>query len=166
MADTIIRRSDGEEIVPQRAVDLGDGSFALAVDIPAGAVVTGPLTDTELRASPVDIAGPLTDTELRAAPVDIESAISEVTIYNVTIAAGGTEYSQSLPATCRHFSVRSRNAEGVYLAMETGKVAGPATPYLTLPAGAVFDSGPVKLSGATVYIAGSAGDVVEIEAWG
>jgi hypothetical protein len=39
--------------------------------------VSGPLTDTELRAAPVDVLGPLTDAELRAAPVDVLGPLTD-----------------------------------------------------------------------------------------
>lgn len=69
MADTTIRQSDGELYVPLKAVDLGDGTFAAAVAIPAAGgavVVSGPLTDTQLRATAVPVSGPLTDAQLAA----------------------------------------------------------------------------------------------------
>ena len=37
--------------------------------------VTGPLTDTQLRASAVPVAGPLTDTQLRATPVPVTTGL-------------------------------------------------------------------------------------------
>lgn len=40
-------------------------------NFPAIQPVSGPLTDTELRASPVPVIGPLTDAELRASPVPV-----------------------------------------------------------------------------------------------
>lgn len=43
------------------------GAFTPVTQIPLA--VTGPLTDTELRATPVPISGPLTDAELRASSV-------------------------------------------------------------------------------------------------
>lgn len=36
--------------------------------------VSGPLTDTQLRATAVPVSGPLTDTQLRATPVPVSSA--------------------------------------------------------------------------------------------
>jgi len=39
--------------------------------------VVGPLTDTELRATPVDVLGPLTDAELRATPVDVLGPLTD-----------------------------------------------------------------------------------------
>lgn len=39
--------------------------------------VVGPLTDAELRATPVDVLGPLTDAELRATPVDVLGPLTD-----------------------------------------------------------------------------------------
>jgi hypothetical protein len=38
--------------------------------------VDGPLTDAELRATPVDVLGPLTDAELRATPVPVSGTVT------------------------------------------------------------------------------------------
>lgn len=47
--------------------ELQDINTALGIGIP----VTGPLTDAELRATPVPVSGPLTDAQLRAADVGV-----------------------------------------------------------------------------------------------
>lgn len=39
--------------------------------------VTGPLTDTQLRATPVPVSGPLTDTQLRATPVPVSGPLTD-----------------------------------------------------------------------------------------
>jgi hypothetical protein len=38
--------------------------------------VSGPLTDTQLRATPVPVSGPLTDTQLRATPVPVSGTVT------------------------------------------------------------------------------------------
>lgn len=56
----------------------GGGEVSGAVEItnfPASQNVLGPLTDDELRATPVDVAGPLTDSELRAVPVPVSGTL-------------------------------------------------------------------------------------------
>ena len=40
-------------------------------------LVTGPLTDTELRASAVPVSGPLTDSQLRASPVSVSGPLTD-----------------------------------------------------------------------------------------
>lgn len=60
------------------------GQKAMAASIPVvvasnqtGIPVTGPLTDAQLRATPVDVLGPLTDAELRAVPVDVLGPLTD-----------------------------------------------------------------------------------------
>lgn len=53
MADAQFLRSDGDDNIKQRAVDLGDGTYA--------AMVSGPLTDDELRASDVPTSNAVLD---------------------------------------------------------------------------------------------------------
>ncbi len=47
---------------------------ASAVPVSGTVTATGPLTDTQLRASAVPVSGPLTDTQLRAAAVPVSAA--------------------------------------------------------------------------------------------
>lgn len=47
------------------------------------------LTDTELRAAPVDVEGPLTDTELRAAPVEVSDGGGSLTVDGTVTADAG-----------------------------------------------------------------------------
>lgn len=87
----------------------------------------------------------------------------------VTLANSSTEYSQALPAGCKHFSIQERSGlVAVLFAFSTGQVAG-GTNYATIQAGKSYTS-PEKLcfSGAapTLYFAsGTANTVVEIVAW-
>jgi hypothetical protein len=56
-------------------------SGTVAVSSVAGSVaVTGPVTDTQLRASPVPVSGPLTDTQLRASAVAVDASGSTVPV--------------------------------------------------------------------------------------
>jgi hypothetical protein len=86
-------------------------------------------------------------------------------IYNVTMTSADTEYTQALPANTKKFLVQCRDGTAFRLAFETGKVATPTEPYLTVATDAVYYEDEV-LSSATVYVGcGSAGKVVEILAW-
>jgi hypothetical protein len=99
-------------------------------------------------------------------PLPVDSGASTVAIYNVTCESADTEYSQELPAICRRVCVQARTAVVLRLAFVTGKVATPTEPYLTLRAGDIYDSGPVHLASATLYVASpTAGAVAELEAW-
>ena len=91
-------------------------------------------------------------------------------IYNVTLTAADTEYSQALPAGCKRFSVSIRDgaaANNYRVAFVTGKVATPTAPYFKLPCTAEYYEADILLWDATtIYIAGSnAGDVAQIIAW-
>lgn len=53
-------------------VPVSDAGGSITVDTAAGALsVTGPLTDTQLRAAAVSVTGPLTDTQLRASALKV-----------------------------------------------------------------------------------------------
>jgi len=87
------------------------------------------------------------------------------TIYNVTLAVINTEYSQALPANTRKFLVQCQDGTEFRLAFETGRVAAPVAPYLTIRANCIYWEDMV-LTGVTIYVAGgTAGKVVEIVAW-
>ncbi len=55
--------------------------------------VSGPLTDTELRASAVPVSGPLTDVELRATPVPISGTVSTGGLTDVELRASAVPVS-------------------------------------------------------------------------
>ncbi|NLX13659.1 MAG: hypothetical protein GXY44_08410 [Phycisphaerales bacterium] len=91
-----------------------------------------------------------------------------ITIYNISLASPNTEYSQALPDDCAGVEFWSRNGYPVRFAFETGKVATPTPPYLTLRANAFYESpGMINLSSSTLYFAtaGSAGDIIEMIVW-
>jgi hypothetical protein len=60
--------------------------------------VTGPLTDTQLRASAVPVSGPLTDTQLRASPVPVSGTVA-VSNFPATQPVSGTVAVSNFPAT-------------------------------------------------------------------
>lgn len=51
------------------------GNVAVS-NFPASQPVTGPLTDSELRATAVPVSGPLTDAQLRATPVPVSGTVT------------------------------------------------------------------------------------------
>lgn len=88
------------------------------------------------------------------------------TLYNVTITNADTEYSQALPANTKRFAVHLRDYTAFRAAFVTGKVAGPAAPFLTVVAGAELYEDKLDVTGLTLYIAAPAGTkVAEIEVW-
>lgn len=80
-AKPTIRNGSGAD-----AVNIQDGGNTITVDgtvgVSGSVAVTGPLTDTELRATPVPVSGtvtatgPLTDTQLRATPVPVSGTVT------------------------------------------------------------------------------------------
>lgn len=97
---------------------------------------------------------------------DHQPPVTTPTIYNVILVAADTEYSRALNTNTREFRFRCRTLFDVRFAFETGKVATPTAPYLTLPGGSDYWSDNDNLVATTLYFAtDEAGVVVEIEAW-
>ena len=92
-------------------------------------------------------------------------------IYNVTMTVADTEYSQVLPLRCLQFMVHTRDESEFRLAFETGIVAAPGTPYLTVKAGCRYHEPDVNndfplADRVTLYFASDdAGKIIEIVAW-
>ena len=89
------------------------------------------------------------------------------TIYNVTLTAANTEYSQAITNAKKiAVSIQGGTSANSYrLAYVTGKVATPTAPYLTAPCNVGYAVDMLYVS-TTLYIAGShAGDVAQIEVW-
>ena len=90
------------------------------------------------------------------------------TISNVTLTSANTEYSHTLAANCRNFSIKARgNTNAVRVAFTSGVVASPSGAYLTVEAGQTWLSPPNLVGdGTTLYFASAnAGAVVEILEW-
>ena len=85
------------------------------------------------------------------------------TVYNVTLTAASTEYSQALVGV-KAFEFKCRTAFDVLFAFVTGKVATPTAPYMTLKTGQTYSS-DLMYDNVTLYLSGTAGTVVEIIAW-
>ena len=92
--------------------------------------------------------------------------VEDTTVYNITLTLANTEYSQALPSSTREYRFRCRTAFDVRFSLESGKVATPTAPYLTLPSGTDYSSDNDDLTGKTIYFASAeAGVVVELEVW-
>jgi len=128
----------------------------------------------------VTVMGAVTDdsdldiTQVRVNPTtkrllveDAESSVSGTpTVYNKTLTNADTEYTQTLPSSCEKFMFWARTNVDIRFAFETGKVATPTAPYLTLKGGTAFSESGLSLSSKTLYLASStAGTVVEILCW-
>lgn len=99
--------------------------------------------------------------------IDREPWPTTPNVYTLYLTTANTQYSQTLPANCKRFEWRARQVNDVRWAFETGKVATPTEPYLTLKAGTAYDSGHVNFDSAkTLYFAASVAlTLVEIIAW-
>lgn len=114
-------------------------------------------------------------TKANSLPVTLASDQDNLTVqnpaatpntYNLTLTSSNTEYSQALPANCRRVFFQCRTNKDVRFAWVTGKVAGSTAPYMTLKAGTTYSSDDVNIASGTLYFAsGTAGVVMEIEAW-
>ena len=94
------------------------------------------------------------------------------TIYNVTMTLADTEYSQQLNQYTKKFLIHTRDESVFRLAFETGHVAAPAAPYLTVLANTRYYEDHIDVYVAiadwdgTLYFASSAaGKVIEIVEW-
>ena len=91
---------------------------------------------------------------------------TEPIVYNITLTLADTEYSQALPSSTREFRFRCRTDFDIRFAWETGKVATPTAPYLTLPSSSDYYGDQSDITGKSIYFASSeAGVIVELEVW-
>ncbi len=61
--------------------------------------VTGPITNVELRASPVSVIGPVTNTELRASPISVTGPMTNVELRASPVAVTGTFFQSIQPVS-------------------------------------------------------------------
>ena len=94
------------------------------------------------------------------------------TIYNVTLTVADTEYEAQLSQYTKRFTAYSRGGQEFRAAFETGRVAGPVAPYLTIRAGKTLWEDDLFLRvqtadwDGTLYLASSqAGTVIEVMEW-
>ena len=128
---------------PLLVTDNGDGTGTLVVNTSASALPTGAATSAK-------------------------QASTTITEYNIELTSADTEYSQALPANTKKIEFWSRAGYAIRWQLETGKVAAPTEPYLTLKPNGFYESpGMLDLSSMTIYFAtaASAGDVVEMLVW-
>ena len=89
-------------------------------------------------------------------------------IYNKTMTSADTEYSQALPRGALTFLIHTRDETIFRLSFETGKVATPTAPYLTILANSGYSEFEIvnEDESLTIYFASpSAGKVVELLVW-
>ena len=95
--------------------------------------------------------------------VNVNSNKRVMTVYNVAMTTGGTEYSQALPALCKGFKLKCRGANDVKITMAAG---ASGTTYFTVASGTVYEENSAKLSSKTLYFqCAASSQVLEIIAW-
>lgn len=84
------------------------------IDAAGNVIVTGPLTDTQLRATAIPISGALTDTQLRATAVPISGALTDTQLraspVPVSAATSATGTITSVIGSVTSVSVLAANA--------------------------------------------------------
>jgi hypothetical protein len=94
---------------PQSPVNVGDGGGSLTVDDGGNSLtVDGPLTNQELRATPVVVGGPLTNSELRATPVVVGGPLTNSELRATPVAVGGPLTNAELRASPINVAVGPR----------------------------------------------------------
>jgi hypothetical protein len=97
--------------------------------------VTGPLTDTQLRATAVPVSGPLTDSQLRATAVPVSGPLTDTQLRATAVSVTGPLTDTQLRAAVVSVTEKSNNeapiSYGTY-AVAGGAAVGP----IAIPAGA------------------------------
>lgn len=124
----------------------------------ASIAVTGPLTDTQLRAAAVPVSGPLTDTQLRATAVPVAPTIERASAGDP---AGVTVSTAAVLALASNGSAKSRvlvncGTTNIFLGKSNTVTASGATMGIKLsPGGSYADSG-IDLYTGDIYAIGDA----------
>jgi len=103
---------------------------------------------------------------------EVEAGLSErtakmPTILNKTIVAANTGYEIELPANTKRFIMQCRDGTTFIFAFEKGSVDG-ATPnreYGTVLANGSYKAEKVSLKRTSIFVAGTAGKIIEVVAW-
>lgn len=123
------------------------GTVAVS-NFPATQPVSGPLTDTQLRALAVPVSGPLTDAQLRATPVPISGSVATSPV----VSSSATVVQVVVPANT-NTTLKIANANRKKLILFAPK----ATTYIKL--------GVTASTTSFTYCGTSANSTLEIETW-
>ena len=127
--------------------------------------ITNPVGQKNVAGTQVN---PATEDTLTSVKTAVEALTPQATtpvIYNVTMTNADTEYSQALPANTKRFTIQARDGTSFRLAFETGKVAIPTEPYLSIGANSAYYEDGIKAMPTLYFGCASAGKVAEIVAW-
>ena len=139
-------------VVPILVDDDGKVIFSSAITIGA---VTGPLTDTELRATAVPVSGtvtasgPVTDAQLRAAPVPVKGpTVASATLSNVESSATSVAV---LASNANRKQFRIENDSSAVLYVKLGTTASATDYSIKLAAGAAYESNPLLVYTGAIH---------------
>lgn len=131
---------------PTVALDSASLAALETINVGNTVSVSGPLTDTQLRASAVPVSGPLTDTQLRASAVPVSGPLTDT-----QLRATAVPVSLSDPATSKHKLITAASTNSTQIKGSAGKLyklvfqnLGTAIQYIKL-----FDASSVTV-GTTV----------------
>lgn len=118
--------------------------------------VSGPLTDAELRASPVDVTGPLTDDELRATPVPVTGAVTTDGLTDSELRASPVPVSGTVTLDGPTLAA----LENITVAVAAGQIIGLDSTTLTaleniIVTGTVALDGPTLAALESITVAGT-----------
>lgn len=105
-----------------RFLDNEDGQRVIIDGTTGSVAVTGPLTDGELRATPVPVSGALTDGELRATPVPVDVP-GTVVVVQAPAVSGGLER-QRIITTASTNATSIKGAPGQVYALNGTNTSG------------------------------------------
>jgi hypothetical protein len=108
-------------------------------------------------------SGAATATKQDTLNSNVPHAGATPTVYNKTMTAANTEYSQALPANVKKFLIKCRTQYAIK-ACFTAEASG--TTYVTVGAGQSYWEDGIKAASLTLYFqCATAGQVAEIIAW-
>jgi hypothetical protein len=109
------------------------------------------------------ITGFATATKQDTLNSNVPHAGATPTVYNKTMTAANTEYSQALPANVKKFLIKCRTEYAIKVCF-TAEASG--TTYVTVGAGQSYWEDGIKAASLTLYFqCATAGQAVEIIAW-
>ncbi len=161
-ASVIMRATDNAGVfTPHHAIGIGGSEISGGNPLPVTGTVTatGPLTDTQLRATAVPVSGtvtatgPLTDTQLRATAVPVSGTVSATVSGTVTATGPLTDTQLRATAVPVSGTVTANAGTGTFA---TG---GPAAHD------AAISGNPVRIAGRALnanYTAVATGDVADL----
>jgi hypothetical protein len=155
MADKIIQfLDDSGDLVPVKAVDNGDGTYKVQVDaaVTMSGLSVGAVDQGDAGSQAWLVTGPLTDTQLRASDVKVSLDSELVTISGVASLLPGTYLGQqvlSFVSAANQNATIPTGTKGIWITAEGGKVyAAINTTAAPTSAGVYISDGNTRFTGS------------------